>query len=137
MKAAATLLALLLCSFVLQATAPRAEEAHPAPSGPVFVPVDPLVVPVFHAGSVRLHLIYVVQLEAGDAAAGARIREMMPRLRDAYLRALAGIADRVGSGSAPDVERVKRSLTAAGERVLGPHVINGVLIERSFARRAS
>jgi flagellar basal body-associated protein FliL len=137
MKAAATLLAVLVCSAMLLVRAPRAEEAPVVPAGPVFVPVDPLVVPVFHAGDVRLHLIYVVQLEAGDAAASARIREMMPRLRDAYLRALAGIADRVGSGAAPDIERVKRSLAAASERVLGPRVVNGVLIERSFSRRAS
>ena len=138
MKAVAILLAGLLCGAVLQPTASRAEDAHaPAPAGPVFVAVAPLVVPVFHAGDVRLHLVYVVQLEAGNAEAGARIREMMPRLRDAYLRALAGIADRMGEGAPPDLERVKRSLSAASERVLGPHVVNEVLIERSFTRRAS
>jgi len=135
MKAAAILLAMLLASAPIAAA--HAEEAHPAPAGPVFVPIEPLVVPVFHGGDVRLHLVYVVQLEVGDAAAGARIREMMPRLRDAYLRALAGVADRVGGGAAPDLERIKRSLSAASDRVLGPHVVNGVLIQRSFTRRAS
>ena len=138
MKATAILLAGLLCGAALQAPAAHAEDSHAAaPSGPVFVPVAPLVVPVFSAGQVRLHLYYVLQLEAGDADAGARIREQMPRLRDAYLRALAGIADRIGDGPMPDDERIKRTLGAASERVLGPHVVNGILIQRSFSRRAS
>jgi flagellar basal body-associated protein FliL len=148
MKTAAIVLAVLLASVLLQAPAPRAENAHAenahaenahgaAASDPVFVPMAPLVVPVFYAGDVRLHLIYVVQLEAGDADAGARIRENMPRLRDAYLRALAGMADRIGEGPPPDLERVKRTLAAASERVLGPHVVNEVLIQRSFSRRPS
>lgn len=139
MKAIAIVVAVLAGSVVVQAPAPRAEDAHgaPAPAGPVFVAVDPLVIPVIDAGSVRRHLVYVLQLEAADAAAGARIRDQMPRLRDAFLRALANIADRVGNGPAPDVERVKRSLAAASERVLGPHVVNDVLIQRSFLRRVS
>ncbi len=75
--------------------------------------------------------------EAADAAAGVRIRDQMPRLRDAYLRALAVIADRMGSGPAPELERVKRALAAASARVLGDHVVNDVLIQRSFLRRVS
>ena len=138
MKATAILLAGLLCGAVLQVPAVHAEDSHAAaPSGPVFVPVAPLVVPVFSDGGVRLHLYYVLQLEAGDADAGARIRELMPRLRDAYLRALAGMADRMGDGPMPDDERVKRTLSVASERVLGPHVVHEILIQRSFSRRAS
>ena len=136
MKALATLLMALLCVTV-QPAALRAEDRSPAAGRPVFVPIAPLVVPVIHAGEVRVHLVYVVQLEVGDAAAGARIAEMMPRLRDAYLRALAGMADRVGAGDPPDIERVKRSLGAASDRVLGPHVVREVLVQRSFTRRPS
>jgi len=47
------------------------------------------------------------------------------------------MADRIGDGPMPDDERVKRTLGAASERVLGPHVVNGILIQRSFSRRAS
>jgi flagellar basal body-associated protein FliL len=137
MKSAAILLAVLLASVVLQAPAPRAEEGHAAPSGPVYIAVAPLVISVIHAGDVRLHLTYVVQLEAEDADAGQRIRDQMPRLRDAYLRALAAMADRVGEGPPPDLERVKRTLSAASDRVLGPHVVNEVLIQRSVSRRPS
>lgn len=116
----------------------RAEDAHaPAAAGPIYVPIDPLVVPLIRGSDVRRHLIFVVQLEVADAAAGARVREMMPRLRDAYLRALVRLADRQDDTAPPDLERVKAGLVTASGRVLGDEVVRGVLVQRSFVRRPS
>jgi flagellar basal body-associated protein FliL len=143
MKAFAILAAALLCLGSLAAgpTAARAEDAHHgaeehAPQGPVFVAIEPLVVPVIRGSEVRLTLVYVVQLEVADADAATQARAQMPRLRDAYLRALAGIADRSGADVTPDIEWVKRSLAAASNRVLGEHVVREVLVQRSFTRRS-
>ena len=117
----------------------HAEDAHgaPASTGPLYVPIAPLVVPLIRGSDVRRHLIFVVQLEVADANAGARVREMMPRLRDAYLRALARLADRQDDSTPPDLERVKRGLAAASGTVLGEHVVLDVLVQRSFVRRPS
>ncbi len=138
-RRSAAILALVLALAVPAWPGPaHAEDAHaPAPAGPIYVPVDPLVVPLIRGSDVRRHLIFVVQLEVADAAAGARVREMMPRLRDAYLRALARLADRQDDTAPPDLERVKRGLATASGQVLGQHVVLDVLVHRSFVRRPS
>ena len=137
-RSAAVLVLVLALAALGWPSPARAEDAHaPAAAGPIYVPVDPLVVPLIRGSDVRRHLIFVVQLEVADAVAGARVREMMPRLRDAYLRALARLADRLDDSTPPDLERVKRGLATASGQVLGQQVVLDVLVHRSFVRRPS
>ena len=75
-------------------------------------------------------MLLVVNLEVGSKRDIARVREMLPRLRDAFVTELHALA----ATRSPDqrlinVGRVKARLIAGAHKVLGPGVVRDVLVQ--------
>ncbi len=95
-----------------------------------FVELDPLTAPFLRDGKFARYVLLVVNLEVGSQRDIARVREMLPRLRDAFVTELHALA----ATRSPDqrlinVARVKARLIAGTHRVLGPGVVRDVLVQ--------
>ena len=77
------------------------------PSGPVYIAMDPITVPVIRGGKVRGRLVLGVNLVA-DGPKAAEIERNLPRLHDAYVKFL------LRNGS-PEAERQVRVSQDQGE----------------------
>ncbi len=96
----------------------------------LFVELDPLTAPFLRDGKFAHYVLLVVNLEVGSERDIERVREMLPRLRDAFVTELHALA----ATRSPDqrlinVGRVKARLIAGTHRVLGPGVVRDVLVQ--------
>lgn len=126
---------LMFCALLmLPAVSAQAKEAHDAkePAASIeYIDLNPLSVPVINDNGIVQHVSLSVSLEC---AAGKRdaVNIFKPRLMDAYLRELYGA---LGSGRAMmkgnvvNVEELKARLTTVTERVVGPELVTGVLLQ--------
>lgn len=107
------------------------KKVEPPPKPPTgFVRLPPLVVPAIGANRVEQFVTVVVTIEV--------LLEKQPmaqanqtRLSDAFLTALyGGVADKsVMNGSLVNIPAVKEKLIEAGTKVLGPGVVQDVLVQ--------
>ncbi len=129
-------LSMMLCAFLLlPAGLAKAEDsAHnhkKALETVEYVDLNPISVPVINDNGIVQHVSLSISLEC---AAGKRdtVNMFKPRLMDAYLRELYGA---LGSGRAMmkgnivNVEDLKTRLTSVTNRVIGPDVVEGVLLQ--------
>ena len=96
----------------------------------LFVELDSLTAPFLRDGKFAHYVLLVVNLEVGSERDIARVREMLPRLQDAFVTELHALA----ATRSPDqrlinVGRVKARLIAGTHRVLGPGVVRDVLVQ--------
>jgi flagellar FliL protein len=118
-----------------EATAGAEHKEPPAkkkPEGPPqFATIGPIVVPVMGETRVEQTVMFMVALEVPDDNAKDRVRSLTPRLLDAYLGALYGKIGKndVSEGQLVDVANIKERLTEATVKVLGPDVVDNVLIQ--------
>jgi len=105
-------------------------------SGPVFLDLDPFVVPVIRENRVVKYLSLGIKLDLTGGAAEAKVKEMMPYLRDAYLTRLHAALSRGDAALSSDVAKLKRQLMAESEKLLGPDVVRDVLIGTAIEKEA-
>jgi hypothetical protein len=106
----------------------QAEKAK-AESAPLFVSMEPLVVPVIENNAVTHHLTVSISLEVAGLAADAKLRNAFPRVIDAFTTELYGLMSlRFVREGGVEMPLVKQRLLLAGERELGPGVVTDVLI---------
>jgi flagellar basal body-associated protein FliL len=105
-------------------------------SGPVFLDLDPFVVPVIRENRVVKYLSLGIKLELTGSAAENKVTEMMPYLRDAYLTRLHATLSRGDAALSSDVPKLKRQLMAESENLLGPDVVRDVLIGAVIEKEA-
>jgi flagellar FliL protein len=105
---------------------------------PSFVTVGPIVLPVMGETRIEQTVMVMVALECADEETRNTVRGVSPRLLDAYLRALYGKIGKsqVAEGQIVDVGSVKDKLTEATIQVLGPDVVDNVLIQAVSQRPA-
>ncbi|MGB8275974.1 MAG: flagellar basal body-associated FliL family protein [Alphaproteobacteria bacterium] len=117
--------------FLLGNDAPKAEEQPAANDDkPVFITLDPFVMPVIREDRVSRQVSVTVKLEVAGKENAALVKEKLPLLRDAMLTRLHAVISRSrADGQTIDAARVKRVLLAACERVLGKGPVRDVLIE--------
>jgi flagellar basal body-associated protein FliL len=101
-------------------------------TGPSFVEVPWLTAPVLHKGVVRSYVIFEVKLQVASEGDAEDIRVQMPRLRDAFLRALNkySIVRNDGSG-ALDFEQISVRLRNSANKILGEDKVDQVLIVKA------
>ncbi len=102
---------------------------------PVFVTLEPFVVPVIREGRVVKQVSLTIILDLADPHAETEVAAKMPYLRDAFLTRLhdlMGRRSRDGRTFAPEV--VKRRLLAESERVPGAGVVRDVLAQGAFEK---
>lgn len=110
------------------------ESAAPAP---VFVTLEPFIVPVIREGRVVKQVNLTITLELAAPHVQTELAAKMPYLRDAFLTRLHGLMGRHrrdGRAFAPEV--VKRRLLAESERVLGPGVVRDVLVQSALEQES-
>jgi len=132
--------ALFLCAgagwyfFIAPGRASAAES--PAPAGPVYVELAPLALPVIDGDRIQQILQFTITVEAADEKAAGRIRDVQPRLADAYIQDLYGALERrrVLDGRIVDVARLRDELTRISTGVLGENTFRAILIQRVSQR---
>lgn len=116
------------------ATADAADEAvseATEPSEPPrFVEMRPMVISIFQDDSVAATIQIELTLETIGASNEDTLRQMMPRLSNAFIQDLHGFLPRhLSDGRQLDVNVLKHRLLAIGTKVTGPGVIHEVLIQ--------
>lgn len=103
-----------------------AAEQQAAP--PVYVELDPFIIQVIRGNGVVKYLSLSIKLEVAGPEAEAKVKTMMPYLRDAYFTRLHTALSRGDPAITYDAEKVKRQIMAESEKVLGPGFVRNVLI---------
>ncbi len=97
---------------------------------PGFVEMEPVTAPWVRDGKFAHYVVLVVNLELTSEDDIGVVRKYMPRLRDAFVTELHAIAMmRPRRQRLIKIERVKARLLVRAERVLGPGVVSGVLVQ--------
>lgn len=107
-------------------------EANRPPAPPIFVEFNPIQVPIVDDDSPEQLVNVILALEVDSQADADRIITLAPRLNDAFLIELYGglsTDDLIGDNQLVNVERLKRRLMQAADRVLGEGAVNDVLIQ--------
>ena len=102
---------------------------------PLFLDMDPFLIPVIRGGRVRAHFMVVIKLEAIGTDQVSEIHAVRYRLADAFLRDLnAVLSVRGADGRTVRATTIKRRLQMICDRVVGDGVVRDVLIQ-NFSRR--
>lgn len=107
------------------------EEGGAEASGPIFVEMKPLVLPIVDANGVSQTVSFVVSLEAATPEVKAEIEKMTPRLVDAYLQDMYGSLSRKAAmnDGLVQVGFIKERLTNVTAEVLGKDKVKNVLLQ--------
>ncbi|MFQ6018350.1 MAG: flagellar basal body-associated protein FliL [Kiloniellaceae bacterium] len=101
-----------------------------------FIELEPIVLPIIRQGRVILHVTLVPVVELLKPMTLQEVRRTTPILRDAFLTELHAIfALRYVQERGFDLPIVKKRLTRASERVLGPGKVRMVLIQNISQRK--
>lgn len=103
-------------------------------AGPVYLDMEPFIVPVIREDRVVKYLSLAIKLELAGPKAEAKVKEMMPYVRDAFLTRLHIALSRGDTGLNADTARLKHQLLAEAERVLGPDQVRDVLIGQAVEK---
>lgn len=104
-------------------------EREKAASAPLFVSMEPLIVPVIENDTVTEHLTVSISVEVAGLAGDAKLRNAFPRVVDAFTTELYGLMSlRFVREGGVELPLVKERLLLAAERELGPGVLTDVLI---------
>lgn len=121
--------------FVLAAEDEMAEPEAPPPPDLRFVEMEQLYIPVIRGGVVANHVILVITLEVEGDDNEELARQLLPRLRNAYITDLSGYFETVPLDDRILVKAVKRRLRVLAERTYGPGVVRDVLIQNAFKQK--
>jgi flagellar basal body-associated protein FliL len=103
----------------------------------LFVKMEPMLLPVINDRGIQEVVSMVVALEVKDEQSILAVKSVVPRLNDAYMRALYGHIDRAiyRNGRFLDVTKLKTRLTAITESMVGKELVRDVLIQGINQRR--
>lgn len=111
---------------------PVAEGEAPKPTArtgrPSFVELDPINVPIQRDDEVPETRTYIFVLESKSDDKDTILRQRV-RLRDTYTRYVVALSTRAGPENLDNVAYLKAQLQAAANEILGPGVVQGVLIK--------
>jgi len=107
------------------------KKEEPPPKVPTsFVRITPLVVPVIGHKKVEQFVTIVVTMEV-VAEKAPMVQAHQPKMVDAFLSTLYGAVDdkSVMTGNLVNIPAVKEKLTEAAAKVVGPGVVQSVLVQ--------
>lgn len=116
--------------FLLRDAGDAAEAAGPGPAPiPEFVEIDPFTLPVMRAGRVEQLVKVIIVVEVPSDGAIRIVYKAQRRLKDAYLSELYKLFSRRFVLESGNVEYfVRRRLMVVSEAVVGPGVVQNILI---------
>jgi flagellar FliL protein len=97
---------------------------------PLFIELDPLTAPFVRDGKFAHYVVLVVNLEVVNKDDLDKVRELLPRLRDAFVTELHTMATMRNPDQAMiNIRRVKSRLLASADAVFGAGVVRSVLVQ--------
>jgi flagellar basal body-associated protein FliL len=106
------------------------ERSTPKREPPRFVDMEPLIITIFQDQKVATTIQITVKLETTGAKNEAAINKLLPRLGDAYLRDLYAFVPRLlRKTERIDVFAIKARMQLVSDKVAGPGVVDGVLVQ--------
>lgn len=107
--------------------AQKEEEAAPVQ----FVELDPLLLPIIDERGVTQTVSLVISLEVPDAKKAEEVKNLAPRLKDAYIQDMYGVLNRnvALKGGVIQVSMIKARLNKVSQKVLGEGMVNDVLLQ--------
>lgn len=114
------------------------EDTEPAPPPrapePIFVSMDPLLIPVILDGEVQSSIYIAFRLQVAEGQQEeATFR--LPQLRDVYMRALYDMVPKqMATRKTLDLRKLKARLKVITDRVLGEGVVEDVIVVSVFER---
>lgn len=103
---------------------------------PIFIDLESLTIPVIRGGAVAKYILLRVTLEVEDAAAEEQVKDRMPLLMDAYIRDLHHYFASIPINDKLNVRTVKRRMQRVSDRIVGPGVVSGILIQGAFEKKS-
>jgi flagellar protein FliL len=100
-------------------------------SGPTYIKLDPIIMPVMTSKGPQQLITMLIALQVKDLATSDKVREKLPKVTDAMIRSLYGQIDesKMHGGQIVDLDFVKTRITKAADSIMGPGVIDDVLIQ--------
>lgn len=110
--------------------APKASESGGLGGSKVYVTIGPIILPIINDDGPQQIVTMIVSLQVKDTNDSDSVREQLPRLIDAFMRALYGKLDAttMHHGTVVDIDFVKRKVTRAAIEIMGKGIIEDVLI---------
>lgn len=104
--------------------------AKPAPKA-IFVELDPLILPILDENGVSQVVSMVVSVEVPDDIAAEAVKNMQPRLKDAFIQDMYGVLSRqaVTTGGTLEVGKIKARLNSISQKIMGPDKVKEVLLQ--------
>jgi hypothetical protein len=95
----------------------------------VYIKLDPLVIPFKTNEGQRHKMVVMLPLEVGRKDhADQRVRSLMPRLRESYVRSLTSRPFPGTEDGSIETVHLKNRIRAENNRILGTGVVNDVLV---------
>lgn len=96
-----------------------------------FVEMSPLILPIIGSNGISQTISVVVTLEVNGEKHSETVKMKKPRLSDAFLQDMYGSLSRQAalSGGVVKVSTIKKRLNRVSQKVLGPDMVNDVLIQ--------
>lgn len=96
-----------------------------------YVELDPLILPIIDKRGISQTVSMVVTIEAAGPEAAAKIEEMGPRLKDAYIQEMYGALNKHEAlvGGVVQVNQIKERLVSISHKVMGEGVVQDVLLQ--------
>ncbi|MGB4101326.1 MAG: hypothetical protein WBK91_05420 [Alphaproteobacteria bacterium] len=109
--------------------APKARETDGGDK--VYVSIGPIILPVVTDDGPQQIITMIVSLQVEDIEGSDKVRQQLPRLVDAYMRALYGRLDRntMHHGRIVNIDFIKRMVGRATDEILGKGIVEDVLIQ--------
>jgi len=117
--------------------APKARESGGMGGSKVYISIGPIILPIITDEGPQQIVTMVVSLQVKDTNDSDAVRQQLPRLIDAYMRALYGKLnkDNMHNGTIVDIDFVKLRVTKATEEIMGKGIVEEVLIQAVAQRQ--
>ncbi|MGB4058074.1 MAG: flagellar basal body-associated FliL family protein [Alphaproteobacteria bacterium] len=100
-------------------------------AGAVFVELDPLILPIIDNTGVTQTVSLVIALEVESEDRAKEVKDLTPRLKDAYIQDMYGILNKHAAmkGGVLQVSTIKTRLNKVTTEVLGEDMVHDVLLQ--------
>lgn len=97
----------------------------------VYVELHPLILPIIDDNGISQTISLVVSVEVVDQAAADKVKNLQPRLHDAFIQDMYGALNRraVMNGGVIEVSKIKERLNRVSASVVGENTIKDVLLQ--------
>ncbi len=126
------LCSILMCVFmmVMMTSIAHASEKKAKGNSSEYVKLAPLLLPIIDENGVQQVVSMIVAIEV-DGSNAERVKEISPRLTDAYIQSMYGILNRHAAlkGGIIQVRMIKEHLNRITDEVLGDEIDTEVLLQ--------